>query len=45
MDYLVDNVIGRIPSYDELTPIGKSTVDMMGVLSAKADAEKKEGVK
>ena len=34
MDYLVENVIGSIPQYDELTPMGKATVDMAGVEKA-----------
>lgn len=34
MDYLVDNVIGEIPAYNELTPVGKATVDTQGVESA-----------
>ena len=36
MDYLVDNVIGSIPTYDELTPIGKATVDTIGIRQAKS---------
>ena len=35
MDYLVDNVVGSIPTYDELTPIGKMTVEMMGIPKSK----------
>ncbi len=31
MDYLVENVDGRIPVYDELNPTGKATVDTVGV--------------
>ena len=31
MDYLVDNVIGEIPVYEELAPLGQSTVDAAGV--------------
>lgn len=31
MDWLVENIEGSIPVYDELTEIGKSTVDMVGV--------------
>ena len=42
MDYLVDNVIGHIPTYDEMSPIGRATVDMMGVHQAKAEAGKEE---
>ena len=34
MDYLVENVIGGIPQYEELTPMGKATVDMAGVEKA-----------
>jgi basic membrane lipoprotein Med (substrate-binding protein (PBP1-ABC) superfamily) len=28
MDYLVENVVGSIPKYEELSPMGKATVDM-----------------
>lgn len=31
MDYLVDNVIGAIPVYDELSALAQSTVDAAGV--------------
>lgn len=31
MNWLADNIIGRIPKYEELTDIGKATVDLMGV--------------
>ncbi len=31
MDYLVENVVGDIPAYDELTYMGKATVDVVGV--------------
>lgn len=31
MDYLVENVIGTIPKYEELSPMGKATVDTAGV--------------
>jgi len=31
MDYLVENVAGSIPAYDELGPFSKATVDVMGV--------------
>ena len=34
MDYLVENVIGGIPQYDELTPMGKATVDTAGIEKA-----------
>jgi len=41
MDYLVDNVVGTIPSYDELSKVGQETVDMVGILQAKMKS--KEG--
>ena len=45
MDYLVDNVIGEIPKYDELSPMGKATVDTAGIEKSQNDivkeAEKK----
>ena len=31
MDYLVENVEGSIPAYEELSPLGRATVDMAGV--------------
>ena len=31
MDWLCDNVVGRIPSYDELLPISQPTVRMLGI--------------
>ncbi len=31
MDYLVENVSGTIPSYNELSDMGKATVDMAGI--------------
>lgn len=34
MDYLVENVIGDIPQYDEMTAMGKATVDMSGINKA-----------
>ena len=40
MDYLVDNVIGVIPPYYELSDIGKATVDAVGVYPAKKDSDK-----
>ncbi len=36
MDYLVENVIGTIPKYEELTPMGKATVDTAGVEKAQS---------
>ena len=41
MDYLVDNVVGSIPTYDELSPVGQETVDMVGIRQAKMKS--KEG--
>ena len=47
MDYLVDNVIGEIPKYEELSPMGKATVDTAGIEKSQNDivkeAEKKAG--
>lgn len=34
MDYLVENVVGSIPEYQELNTIGKATVDHVGVQPA-----------
>jgi len=31
MDYLTDNVIGRIPAIDELTPVAQTLVSLQGV--------------
>ena len=39
MDYLADNVEGSIPLYEELTDMGKSTVETVGVRQAKQEAE------
>ena len=39
MDYLVDNVVGSIPVYDELSDIGKATVETVGVSRAKQKTE------
>lgn len=43
MDYLVDNVVGSIPTYDELNEIGKTTVDSAGVTQAKSATKESEG--
>ena len=43
MDYLADNVIGSIPTYDELSDVGKATVDMVGIRQAKMRGSQKEG--
>jgi hypothetical protein len=34
MDYLVENVVGSIPAYTELTPLAQATVDTSGVTAA-----------
>lgn len=39
MDYLVENVVGSIPQYEELSPMGKATVDTAGVESAQSTAQ------
>ena len=31
MDWLCDNVVGSIPSYDEILPISQPTVRMLGI--------------
>ena len=36
MDYLTENVVGSIPAYGELSPLGQATVDMAGVEPAMA---------
>ena len=38
MDYLVDNVEGTIPRYEELTPMGKATVDTAGIEKSQDNA-------
>ena len=42
MDWLVDNVIGDLPDYEQLTDVGKSTVDMVGVEPSTKDRSIKE---
>ena len=42
MDYLVDNVIGSIPTYDELSAVGRKTVDMVGIQQAKMKEDQKD---
>ena len=39
MDYLVDNVVGDIPAYDEMTYMGKATVDVVGVEKSQTTSE------
>lgn len=41
MDYLVENVVGRIPIYEELSSTGKATVETVGV----EPARKSEGAR
>ena len=47
MDYLVDNVVGEIPKYADLSPMGKATVDTAGIEKSQNDivkeAQKKAG--
>lgn len=35
MDWLVENVVGSLPAYDELSPTGKATVGIVGVDATK----------
>lgn len=42
MDYLVDNVIGFMPSYMELSPVVKATTDIMGITSVAKQAVDKD---
>ena len=39
MDYLVENVVGSIPAYQELSPLGQATADAAGVEPATAGAK------
>ena len=40
MDYLVENVIGEIPQYEDLSPMGKATVDTpAGIENAQSTAD------
>ena len=39
MDWLVENVDGEIPSYEELTETGKATVDLVGVEPSTKDKQ------
>ena len=41
MDYLVENVVGSIPPYNELSDVGKAIVDEVGIRKAKEKAEEK----
>ena len=42
MDYLVDNVEGSIPVYDELSPLAQSKVDAAGVAPSTRGAAEAE---
>ena len=35
MDWLVDNIVGSIPTYEELSEAAKATVGIVGVPSTK----------
>ena len=37
MDYLMENVVGAVPCYEELSELGKATVDMAGIWKASRD--------
>ena len=37
MDWLVHNVVGTIPTYEQLSDEGKATVDIVGVERATED--------
>ena len=39
MDYLMENVVGDIPQYAELSEVGKATVDLVGVEPATKDKQ------
>lgn len=43
MDYLAQNVIGRIPDIHELTDVAKALVSMQGVRTASPSEDKKAG--
>lgn len=38
MDWLVDNVEGALPAYEQLTPEGRATVDLVGVTPSRQSA-------
>lgn len=40
MDWLVENVVGAIPKYEELNEIGKATADVLGVEQSTKKSEK-----
>lgn len=41
MDWLVENVVGAIPKYEELDEVGKATADVVGVEPSTKEAEQK----
>ena len=38
MDYLVENVAGSIPAYEQLSPKGKAIADIVGVWRSTREA-------
>ena len=42
MDYLVENVAGDIPKYEEMSPMGQATVDMAGIEKSQDSASDKK---
>ena len=40
IDYLVDNIVGSIPVYEQLSEIGKDTVDVVGVEPSQKDGSR-----
>lgn len=42
MDWLVENVVGSIPVYDQLNAVGKATVDMVGVDQSTKESSKRD---
>ena len=42
MDYLVENVVGSIPTYDQLSPTGRAMADTVGVWQATKTAAEAE---
>ena len=39
MDYLMENVVGAIPRYEDLSELGRATVDLVGVPPATKDGK------
>ena len=40
MDWLVENIVGAIPKYEELDETGKATADVVGVEPSTKDNQK-----